>query len=140
MGEQPVIFGVCCCREPGTVLTGGDDHFELAAEIGDHAGEDLVCAVGKAGKAGDVWCVLGQVCPDGFVYQVCCGPGRPRCPEMAMRCMRALTEELSGVGRRTREHSWSPVRSTRGGNAALVRSPISRTRSARSHKYRPIWA
>jgi hypothetical protein len=47
-----VVRGVRVCREPGVVPGGWDGDFEDAAEVGDRAGEDPVCPVGRAGQAG----------------------------------------------------------------------------------------
>jgi hypothetical protein len=72
------------------VLGGGDDGFEGAAEVGDGAGEDLVGPVGQAGQAGHVGRVLGEGRAQRLVDQAHGGAGRPRCPEIAMRYMRAI--------------------------------------------------
>lgn len=49
--EQRVKFRMCLFWKLGTVLARGDDHFELAADIGDRAGEDLVRPVSEARQA-----------------------------------------------------------------------------------------
>lgn len=44
----------------------------------------------QAGEAGHVRGVPGEFHPDGLINQAYCRPGRPRCPEIAMRYMRAI--------------------------------------------------
>jgi hypothetical protein len=53
-----------------TVLASGNDGLQVAAEIGDRAGEDLVRPVGEAGDAGHLRPGLRQRPADGLVDQV----------------------------------------------------------------------